>query len=281
MPKNATCFTGPSMSPMAQCSSGQNSPFSTSSGYASSVSTDFGAPYMEVKQEQYPCQTNYYAHQNNAMAMNSGDMVQVAYEEPAYWASVAYYELNSRVGEAFRCNSNSLTIDGYTSPPDNNTNRFCLGQISNINRNSSIEMTRQHIGRGVHLYFVNDDDLYLECQSEKSVFVQGRMGNYLHNMDLSTVYKVPKNCSLKIFNNTEFSRLLAQAVNHGYEAVFDLTKMCTIRISFVKGWGAEYHRQDVTSTPCWVEVHLHGPLQWLDRVLTKMNTPLNAISSVS
>lgn len=107
------------------------------------------------------------------------------------------------------------------------------------------------------------------------------MGNQLNNFQPEQVCKLLTNESMKVFDTDEFARLLKQVVNDGFEASFKLTRMCTIRLSFVKGWGSNYNRKDITMTPCWIEIHLNGPLKWLDEVLCKMGSPLNAISSCS
>jgi len=196
-----------------------------------------------------------------------------------HWCTIAYYELNTRVGEIFKGSGNLVHIDGFTNP-GSSTSRFCLGQLSNVNRNSVIESTRRHIGQGVHLAY-SEGQVFVQCLSDSAVFVQSRNANLSRGFHPSAVWKIPPGASLRIFNGKEFASQLANCVNHGYDAVFEMTKMCTIRMSFVKGWGSDYHRQDVTSTPCWVEIHLSAPLSWLDNIMQKMSPSTNHITSNS
>lgn len=205
--------------------------------------------------------------------------VPINYQKPPFWCSVAYYELNNRLGELFKATSNDVVVDGF-SDPCTTGDRFCLGLVSSTYRNKTIEDNRRQIGRGVHLaYWPWSGEVFAENYSKNSMFVQSRNCNASNLFHPLTVCKIPSGCSMKIFDNQAFATMLAQSVDAGFEAVYELTKMCSVSLSLTKGWGAEYQRQDVTSTPCWIEIHLHGPLMWLDKVMIHMGRPGGAVNS--
>ncbi|KAF9408911.1 hypothetical protein HW555_011554 [Spodoptera exigua] len=175
---------------------------------------------------------------------------------PEYWCSVAYFELDTQVGETFKVPSSrpNVTVDGYVDPSGGN--RFCLGALSNVHRTEQSERARLHIGKGVQLDLRGEGDVWLRCLSDHSVFVQ----SYYLDREAG---RAPGDAVHKIYP----SACLSAAAGIGVD---DLRRLCIVRLSFVKGWGPDYPRTSIKETPCWVEVHLHRALQLLDEVLHTM-----------
>lgn len=275
---------GPSTSSVpAQSTSYSQAPLISSQQYPtqsmhSGYQMDGGYSVMSVTEN--PPENQLYST-NTDLQMDQPqviDMQQVPFTDDKYWCSITYHEYDQRVGEKYHSSSPVVSVDGFTQPMCND--RFCIGGISNVNRNQFTEWVRRRIGRGAKLTYV-DGDVYVENVAESSVFVSNPLQLVEQNKSFSDefVTKLTQGASAQVFSTHEFGKLLHNAVAQGFEAVYKLTSRCVIRMSFVKGWGSNYKRQSIYNTPCWVEVQLNGPLQWIDKVLRQMRPPMGCGST--
>ena len=229
------------------------------------------------------------------MEVDTASHQSIAFEELDEWCHIAYYEMSQRIGGQYNASRSQVIVDGFVNP--SSADRFCLGNLTNIQRTPDIERVRLHIGHGVKFYHIRGN-VYAECLSDSPIYVQSPIANRMKSWHPATVCKIPprkfssRSLAMKslirslgdrfqIFDSQNFAEVLECAIQEGYAAVHNLTKICTIRMSFVKGWGVDYERATVTSTPCWIEIHLDGPLKWIDRVISILPGPIESTTSAS
>lgn len=67
------------------------------------------------------------------------------------------------------------------------------------------------------------------------------------------VYRVPPGFCLNIFDR---AKCPLSRFTYGESPSTGPVDANSVRISFAKGWGPKYSRQEITSCPCWLEVLL-------------------------
>ncbi|KAF7636880.1 Mothers against decapentaplegic-like protein [Meloidogyne graminicola] len=260
--------------------------------------------YYYEQQQKWPsssnfCNNNFLEPCYNLQSKGGGGG---GVQQPKYWCSITYFELDTQVGETFKVPSNiqNVYIDGGMDPNGIENGRFCLGALSNVHRSESSEKARLHIGKGIKLFSNIDkegEDIYIECLSQKGIFIKSCFLDFKSGLKYgnSAVHKLGFGTIRKVFNlKWAYSEMVEKKKKANIAAmvkayavagigptqngniqtdlgtgVDDLRETCcTISISFVKGWGIGYPRSNIKETPCWIEIQLFRPLQLLNELLS-------------
>lgn len=166
---------------------------------------------------------------------------------PPVWCRLAYWELSQRVGPLFPVEPPSLNIFGDI-PIGDGLSLKTLAQHS-FSPTESVSKTRCKIGLGVTLSR-EEDGIWVYNRSENPIFVNSLT---LEDPYTPSPTRVPAEHCLCIFDPVKAAQ---QNFGWNFPSYVGPIDTKSVRISFVKGWGPRYSRQEITSCPCWIEILL-------------------------
>ncbi|CEF69691.1 Smad4 protein [Strongyloides ratti] len=216
---------------------------------------------------------------------------------PEIQLSITYYEYHKVLCDTVNVDIIPYYVDGGLNI--SSRNRLCLGAITNVLREVSTDKVLQSIGRGVRFDVKGEGNIWISNLSNHPVFVQS---NYLDgDSETGIVYKISPLATFKVFDldhcyrqlkRINMYKNLAEAAEnfslnerrHIEESISttsltkaidtgvdDMRNICSIKLSFVKGWGEGYGRERISEVPCWIDVTVNRALQILDHILNSPN----------
>nr|KAF7420473.1 hypothetical protein H0235_010770 [Vespula pensylvanica] len=204
---------------------------------------------------------------------------RVGETEQREWCTLAYWELGGRVGRLYPVEP--LTVNVFDSLHDGDG--LCLATLAeNHVASPSVQKTRSKIGLGIMLS-QEADGVWAYNRSESPIFVNSPTLDDPESRTL-LVYRVPPGFCLNIFDRAKVIQLPSYTGsgnsrissnnhnsngngNNNAASAFSSgpVDINSVRISFAKGWGPKYSRQEVTSCPCWLEVLLAPYDDYIDK----------------
>ncbi|XP_064096734.1 mothers against decapentaplegic homolog 6-like isoform X3 [Macrobrachium nipponense] len=170
------------------------------------------------------------------------------------WCQVAYWEGRVRVGRLYPVRTPSLNIMGDIPHGEG----LCLASLSagpDYAPTEQSKKTKEKIGLGLVLY-QEGGGVWVYNRSDIPLFVNSpTLDGGIHPRSSFNVHKLPPGHLINIFDYDK-ARLYQKLPLHPdlvHEGPIDQN---SVRVSFAKGWGRNYHRQEITECPCWLEILL-------------------------
>ncbi|XP_062122681.1 LOW QUALITY PROTEIN: mothers against decapentaplegic homolog 6 [Drosophila sulfurigaster albostrigata] len=165
------------------------------------------------------------------------------------WCQIAYWELSQRVGELFQAKKPAVNIYAE-GPADGSGESMCLRELGGKRPpTDAVQNTRLKVGLGVTLSMESGGDVWIYNRSNVPIFVDSP--TLAESLD--RVCKVMPGYCLKAFDTHRAQWLACKQSQHNQQ--LGPIDRFSMKISFAKGWGNTYKRQDVMGCPCWLEVH--------------------------